>query len=102
MNTVEEDTPLIPSIIAETVVSEAGDLIHYLNPTDPAEARLVRRAGDCYQAGGSFARKMRGAEGREWLYAFMRHWLTAMLLDAGCPRDKINPDWANGKTITSH
>jgi hypothetical protein len=99
MKTIEEDTPLIPSIIAENVVAEVGDLIHYLNPTDPAGARLVRRAEHLYQVNPEFAKKLRrrGNGGRDTLYAFMRHWLAAYLLDAGCARDLIDPDWANGQ-----
>jgi hypothetical protein len=93
MKTIPEDTPLIPEIIAEQVVSE----IRHLNPPAEAAASLAARAEDHYNRDKGFTRKVRSARGREWLYSFMRHWLAGDMVRAGCPRENLPPGFANGQ-----
>ncbi len=89
MKTIFEDTPIIPEVIADAVCAEAGELVRFF--LDEPVVSLCERADRHYQGAGgpSFARRIRGKDGREYLHGFMRHWLAAMLLEAGCPREKI-------------
>ena len=41
---------------------------------------LTRRARQLYAVNAKFNRRLRGASGREWLHAFLRHWLTGRLI----------------------
>lgn len=101
MSTIESDTPLIPEVIADTVCREVGELIEHA-PADAA-ARLCERAERHYQGAGGpvFAKRIRSKYGREYLYSFMRHWLIAMLVDSGCPREALPPGFANGQDPTT-
>lgn len=89
--TICDETPIIPEIIADMVCDEAGGLISFLNPKYPPAVRLCERAERHFQGAGgpSFARNIRGSKGREYLASFMRHWLAAMLIEAGCPRAQV-------------
>ena len=93
MKTIEEATPLLPIIIASNVREE----VRHLNPGQGAVERLAARAEEHYRNSVEFRRKLRGAKGREWLYAFMRHWLAAELVKAGCAREALPEGWANGQ-----
>lgn len=99
MKSIYEDTPLIPEIIADTVCREACSA--GLTPPEGAVASLAARAERQYAGAGGpqFAKRCRSASGREYLYAFMRHWLAAMLLRNGTPRDSIPQSWANGSPM---
>ena len=98
MKTISEDTPLIPEIIADMVIAEAGPLIEHAH-ADPL-ARLVARAERHYHGAGGpqFAKRIRSASGREYLHAFMRHWLAAELIEAGVSRCQIPYGWGTGGT----
>lgn len=100
MKTISEDTPLIPEIIADTVCAEALSAGFAL--PEGAAASLAARAERQYQGAGGpqFAKRCRSASGREYLYAFMRHWLAAMLIENGTPRESIPQSWANGSPLT--
>ncbi len=39
----------------------------------------MRRTRQLYASNQSFNRRLRGASGRDCLYAFLRHWITARL-----------------------
>ena len=84
------ETVLLPEIIAEAVI---GELERYLRTKFGTGQNLqesvpglvdslAKRAEDCYAANrkDSFGRNLRGRNGREWLYAFMRHWFSGELL----------------------
>ena len=83
------ETVLMPYVIADCVIAElyrrllpdagANQLESLLNR--PLADRLADRAERCYEANrkDSFGRNLRGRNGREWLYAFMRHWLSGEL-----------------------
>lgn len=75
---LERETYLTPYIIAETVCREA----RYLTRSDVPmgyETWLVRRARQLYAINVGFNRRLRADSGRDWLYMFLRHWITARL-----------------------
>ena len=65
---IADHTPLIPEIIAMNVT------------TDPAiQQALVNKAERHFATNDQFSRRLRGAKCREYLHAFMSHWLEAHL-----------------------
>ena len=100
MKSISDATPIIPEIIADVVVREAGNLIEHAHAPAEAVARLCARAERHYQgAGGAqFAKRIRSRSGREYLHAFMRHWLAAELLAAGVSRCQLPYEWGTGGT----
>lgn len=92
-HSIEEDTSIIPEIVAEQVIQEAN---HLLN-TDLLEdvdsdliGYLAGYANATYANSKDFHKKInsnadRGNAGRDWLYAFMKHWLSSEIL-------RRNPD----------
>lgn len=77
---IELDTPLVPRAVAEAVREEAEV---WLGEPLPRRWRveLIARANTVYARNPRFrARLRRGADaGRDWLWAFMRHWLAALI-----------------------
>ncbi len=77
---LERDTSLMPWLIAETV---CGEVACFLDVEIPARyaAWIEARAEVCYAKPGHFRKLMRGPGNapRDWLRAFMRHWLAALL-----------------------
>jgi hypothetical protein len=77
---IEEDTPIIPDIVAGAVCEEAS---LWLGEPFPGEwaAELAEHANVVFQHNAGFRRllRRRGNAGRDWLRAFMRHWLCALL-----------------------
>ena len=75
---LERESMLLPHLCAEKVCREAA---HLLNSPAPLRFApwLARRARHLYATNAKFNRRLRGAVGREWLYAFLRHWLSARL-----------------------
>jgi hypothetical protein len=84
---IEKDTPLVPAAIAAAVCEEASV---WLEEALPQEWRrvLVRRANAIYARNSQFRRNVRGRDtrGRDWLWAFTRHWLAGLML-------KYRPDF---------
>ncbi len=78
---IETDTPALPHVIAACVVEEASA---WLREPLPAAwvSQLAARAETAYERNEPFRRRIRGKgdTGRDWLWAFMRHWLSARLL----------------------
>ena len=71
---------LIPEIIAQTILQELVQVTEFRVADQPRLiAYLVQHAEEIAAANERFRRKLRGKLGREWLYAFMRHWLAAEL-----------------------
>lgn len=89
MSSIFEDTPLIPEIVAESVCEEMRETLDRFQFDTRPELALCERAERHYSENKSFSRKIRGRNGREFLYAFMRHWLAGMLLKAGAQRGEI-------------
>ncbi len=94
---ISDETPIVPCIVADIVISEARTFASFDN--DSAESYILARAENCFEKNKSFRRKILGNKGREYLYAFMRHWLAAHLLDNGISREKIPASWANGQGL---
>jgi hypothetical protein len=78
---IERETPLVPAAVAAAVLEEAS---LWLDTPLPREWRrvLTRRANAIYARSPQFQRKIRGrgTHGRDWLWAFTRHWLAGLLL----------------------
>jgi hypothetical protein len=73
-------TPLEPAMVASQVVQEACNHLEMdLENTAALEAHLIKYATEISQASGPFRKHLRSAAARDWLYAFMRHWLAAEL-----------------------
>lgn len=77
---IERDTPIVPRAVAEAVWEEAGV---WLGEPLPRRwiAELTVRANTVYGRNRRFRRLLRrsGHAGRDWLWAFTRHWLAALL-----------------------
>ena len=77
---LERDTQLMPWLIADTV---CGEVSRFLGVEIPARYSdwLDAKAERCYARHDHFRKLMRGRGNapRDWLYAFMRHWLAALL-----------------------
>src|SRR5438876_3655138 len=77
---IELDTPIVPSAIAEAVVEEAGVWLG-----QPLPRRWIREltayATAVYAHNPSFRRRVRGqgTTGRDYLWAFVRHWLAGLM-----------------------
>ena len=77
---IERDTVILPWVVAESVWQEACT---YLNTELPREwvRRLAIRAEVHYQRNAQFRACIRGRgnTGRDYLWAFNRHWLAALI-----------------------
>jgi hypothetical protein len=92
---IEEATSILSYAVAESVVSEASYLLKLDLPRDLAEW-LVGYAEAIYANSKNFRKKINsnanhGNAGRDYLYAFMKHWLSSEILkrsksDDDCPR----------------
>lgn len=77
---IELDTPIVPRAVAECVCEEVGVWLD-----QPLPRRWVReltaRANTIYAHNARFRRKTRGQgnSGRDYLWAFMRHWLAGLM-----------------------
>lgn len=67
---IEDDTPILPYVVADRVVYEEGDDADYYID------RLVEIAEDLYDRNPSFRKRIngRGNSGRDYLYTMMDHW----------------------------
>jgi hypothetical protein len=77
---LERDTLLMPEAIADSVVAEAGCFLNTDLPDDFAE-RLTAKAYWLYPRHAHFRRALgrSGNAGRDSLYMYMRHWVSAWL-----------------------
>lgn len=64
---IEDDTPIIPMALAQSVTNDIGFARH-----------LVARADIVYAHNERFRKKVRGRNGLDYLETFMRHWLMAL------------------------
>jgi hypothetical protein len=77
---IELETPIVPSAIAAAVLEEAGVWLG-----QPLPRRWIREltgyANTVYAHNPRFRRKVRGPgnTGRDYLWAFVRHWLTGLM-----------------------
>ena len=77
---IVHDTPLVPGAVACGVWEEATA---WLGEELPREwlSRLTERAEAVYTSNARIRRRLRGPGngGRDWLWAFTRHWLAALI-----------------------
>jgi hypothetical protein len=77
---IQNDTPIVPRAVADAVWREASV---YLKAELPQAwvRRITIRANLVYQRNARFRALLRknGDAGRDWLWAFTRHWLAALL-----------------------
>jgi hypothetical protein len=86
MKTISEETPILPVVVADAVIHELAYYLHgkgiELKVSDDLADKLADKAEHCYANNPAFRKRIRskadqGRAGRDWLYAFMRHWLSA-------------------------
>lgn len=77
---IEQDTQLMPWLVADSVLYEAGQFLGECLPAEWA-GWLDGRAERCYAKHAHFRRLIRrqGATGRGYLFRFFRHWLAGRL-----------------------
>lgn len=77
---IADDTPIMPEIVADQVVSEVEGYVGEHLGREYQDA-LVKHAHDTYNANARFRKQVRGHgdTGRDTLYSFMRHWLASDL-----------------------
>ena len=77
---LERETQLMPWIVADSVCAEVSRFLNVELPSRYA-AWLDAKAELCYAGHRHFRKLMRGRGNapRDWLYAFMRHWLASIL-----------------------
>src|SRR5712692_6442637 len=89
---IELDTPIVPRAVAEGVLEDAG-----LWLGQPLPRRWVReltaRANTIYAHNPRFRRKIRakGVRGRDYLWAFARHWLAGLIWERRPHLDALLP-----------
>ena len=93
---IENDTCIAPLIVADCVIQEVvaifadkeamhthPDLTALSGQRDAVAEMLERKAENIYSADNhkQFTKRIRssGNNGRDWLYAFMRHWLSDVI-----------------------
>ena len=87
--------------LAEGVLAEA---VVYLQTELPAswQGQLVTRANVIYQRNARFRALIRrdGEAGRDWLWAFMRHWLAALIRQhSPALYDQLPREYSVGKDL---
>ena len=77
---IQQQTPLVPAAVARGVYSEVSVWLGAELPASWAEL-LTEKAELVSAHDPRFLRllRQRGDRGRDWLWAFMRHWLAALL-----------------------
>jgi hypothetical protein len=77
---IEFDTPIVPRAVAMSVWEEASVWLHEELPREWVN-ELAIRANVIYGRNPHFRRllRRRGHLGRDWLWAFTRHWLAALI-----------------------
>lgn len=99
---IERDTLLVPVWIAERVCQEVS---RYLNQPTPIGlvGWLDRKARICYERNEHFRKTIRRpVSGRDWLYAYMRHWTAGWFYENRWHLYKRLPkEFADGKKLAA-
>ncbi len=80
---IEDDTPILPYVVADGVVEEVERFLgKRIRNREAAVDYLAGRADATYRANKRFRKRIRGRgdSGLDWLFSFMRHWLSAWML----------------------
>lgn len=96
---IEDETPIIPWIIAESVGAEAYQITGNEKQVDALKPYLVGKAETIYQNNDIFRRDMKKDSGRDKLCMFMRQWAAAFLIRDGVPRSSVPARWINGLSL---
>jgi hypothetical protein len=91
VGTIETDTPIIPTVVADSVVSDWLDWLQEadhkvfrscLPKSEKLAEYLASEAERLYKVNIRFAKKIRGAgnQGRDMLKSFMFHWMTSKMI----------------------
>ena len=82
---IDTDTPLLPILVADTVIEQLALHLRVALPDTYAE-RLAAQAERTYLVDELFRRKLQaqGNDGRDALYVAMRHWLAGYIAE-DCP-----------------
>jgi hypothetical protein len=94
---IQNDTPVVPRAVAEAVWEEAT--VYLLVELPRAWVRrLAVRAQMAYHRNAHFRRLLHqnGDAGRDWLWAFTRHWLAAMIHER---RPRLFPRLPHGYSL---
>jgi hypothetical protein len=95
---IEEETTILPDLIAEMVVQEVERFAGGEPLSNRAEliSKLEDRAQRHYNADEKFREKVRNRQtwGRDWHYCFMRHWLAGEV-----PHLRLPASFANGEAL---
>lgn len=100
---IEDETILLPCVIAECVVAELSRYLgEELHAGDHELAnKLVARAEGIYEANWRWRRSMKLSGGRDALYMWMRHWLSGELYTSRQDLSRRIPsDFKRGLKIT--
>lgn len=100
---IERDTPILPHVVAEAVWEEASTWLGARLPRAWI-GELATRAETVYARNARFRRRLRsgGSEGRDWLWAFTRHWLAALLHEHKPHlHDQLPASFSNGADLSS-
>ena len=91
---IEDETILLPCVIAESVIGELSRFLGVDLDTGGHDLanRLVGRAERIYEASPRFQRSMKLKGGRDDLYMWMRHWLSGELYDSNPGLSSRIPD----------
>ena len=93
---IEDETPILPFVIADSVTRELEKYLgRQLDSRESLIERIVAKGDGCYQHDECFRRMIRGTNGRDYMYMFMRHWLAAELY----PNIKVPQSFANGQEL---
>ena len=96
---IEDETPLIPWLVAESVGAEVYTITGAKQLTNQVAVHLVEKAETIYQHNKWFRTTLRSEEGRDKLYMFMRHWAAAYIIKNGVNRYSIPVRWINGLSL---
>lgn len=101
---IEADTPIVPRAVAVSVWAEACEWLDKELPRSWI-AELTERANVIYARNSRFRRTIRrpGNAGRDWLWVFTRHWLSAMLREHdGHLYARLPASYSAGRDLPNH
>jgi hypothetical protein len=104
---IENDTPILPWIVADCVIREielylwpdGSQGLRGPNTSDDLADKLADKANHIYQSNPHFRKAIqskRGNYGRDYLYSFMRHWVASECISRGL---KVPASFANGAPL---
>lgn len=78
MSKIEKQTDILVGVVAQSVCLEACQHIGSEKPYEYIDF-LANKAESCYNKRENFRKKINGRNGRDWMYSFMRHWISAKI-----------------------